>query len=90
MTSDSFSALAQLEQIPGTSQSRMAQAFRGRAFENSTATQLIALRDEIEALVQAAAPIPLDLSNAQTVHDLLKARRAGELQILVTWNQTQD
>jgi hypothetical protein len=88
MTADSFSTLAQLDKISGASQSRLNQALnKGRSFDNSTAEQLLALRTEIEALVQAVAPIPLDLSNAQTVHDLLKARRAGELQISVTWNQ---
>ena len=87
MTADSFSALAQLDKISGASQSRVAQAFRGRAFDNATASQLLALRDEVEAMCKDAEPLALNLANAQTVHDLLTARRTGRLQIAVTWQQ---
>lgn len=74
-----------MEKIPGTSPSRLNQAFRkGRALDNAVATQLLALRDELESLCREAAPLALDLSNSQVVHDLLTARREGRLRIAVS------
>jgi len=79
-----FATLAKLNNIEGASAARLFQSFRGeKELPNHTSILLWQLFREIDSLVKTAAPLRLDLSNPELVHQWLTERRNGTLQVTV-------
>jgi hypothetical protein len=79
-----FATLAKLSGIDGASAARLFQSFRDeRPLSNETAILLWQLFREIDSLVKTTAPLRLDLSNPELVHQWLTERRNGTLQVTV-------
>jgi len=84
MSTDAFASLAKLEGIGGCSETRLRQAFGGRAFDGPLSLRLWDLRNEIETICKKVEPLKLDLSDAAVIHDLLRAWRGEELVVIVS------
>jgi hypothetical protein len=85
-----FAALAKLSGIEGASAGRLFQAFRGeKELQSHTSILLWQLFREIDSLVKTAAPLRLDLSNPELVHQWLTERRNGTLQVTVEHGEVE-
>jgi hypothetical protein len=85
-----LSALAELRNIKGASQSRLSAMQRGKALIGETESDLRRLVVELEALRDAAKPLPIRFNNAQDINDLLNAQSLGALQIAITHKVVRD
>jgi hypothetical protein len=80
---DFLATLCGLFGIPGTSQTRLSQAFKGKTLDNATGIAINRVLDECIALAEAASPLSLRFDNPQHVKTLLDARRDETLSIRV-------